>query len=328
MAVPNASISELFSLTVQQISGDINDNVSNLVPFFMGLKDGKRTRKQNGGPAIQVTLEYAENQTTDWIDGGEQVDIRPSTTHTGATAQWKIMTMAVSLLYKEIRQNSGPGQVFDLIDARLKNSQHTYKNQLEAAFQGDGTSYGGKILTGLQALIAATPTNTVQGIDRSQTVAAFWKNQVLKAVTDGFGAMSSTNIKALFNRAFQLSQRYDGSPNAIFASDNPFRFFEDSLQNIVRVTDTNNKYAKMGFQAYMHKNAPVVYQPTTTGIPTDYVYVIDFDGLEYVVDSETNFVPMNPTRHSINQLMEVRLMALMANLVLLNARKQVLITNT
>lgn len=329
MAVPNSSISELLSVTIQDITGDINDSVSNMVAFLAGLKEYDGIKKIDGGPTIQVTHEYQENQTFGWYNGADPLNISPTDVFTGSQAAWKQCSLSVPFIGRELLVNSGRSKKFDLVESRIMNAKHTYANQLNTALYSDGTGSGGKILTGLTALVPVTPTTgTVQGLDRSLTVNAWFRSQVLKAVTDGYGSISSSNIQRLFNRAFQLSGRYKGKPSLVIASDGPYTAFEESLQALVRLTDPNNKMAKMGFQALMHKNTPVVYEPTTSGITTDYTYVLDLTGLQLVVHKDCNFVPLNPTRYSINQDMEVRLMASMLNLVLMNARKQVLITNT
>lgn len=326
MAVPNSSISELLSLTMQKSTGPIYDSVQNRLAIWGGLKEEGGTFGVDGGPTIQFTHAYAENGTFGWYSGGESLNISPQDTHTGSQAAWKQCSIAVSFTGLELRQNMGKSQMFNMVTARIDNAKATFRNQMNSAMYGAGTAFGGKALTGLATLVSATPSSgTVQGIDSS--LWSFWQNQHLDGLTD-IGAQSAATILPTLNRASQLVGRYDGKVDLWILSDDPYRFLEDALQGLSRLNDTSSKYAKMGYEVLVYKGKPCVYEPTTSGITADDIYGLDFDGIGLGYHTDCNFVPLNPTRVSINQDMEVRLLAWQGNLGLKNRRKQIHIDNT
>lgn len=325
MTVPNSSISELLSLTMQKSTGPIYDSVKNRLALWGGLEDEGGTFMVDGGPTIQFTHAYAENGTFGWYSGGEALNISPSDTHTGSQASWKQCSIAVSFTGLELRQNSGRSQMFNMVKARIDNAKATYRNQMNSAFYGTGTAFGGKALTGLGTLVAVSPTTgSVQGIDRGAAgnFNAWWRNNSVTYATT-IGTLSGATILPILNHMALQPAKYDGKVSVWILSDNPYRYMEDALQGLSRLNDTASKYAKMGYEMLVYKGKPCLYEPTTSGITADYIYGLDFDGLGLGIHSDCNFVPLNPTRVSINQDMEVRLLAWQGNMGLKNARKQV-----
>jgi hypothetical protein len=64
------------------------------------------------------------------------------------------VTMAISGL--EIAQNRGKEQMFDLMEARIKNGEKTLNNLLAVGVYSDGTASTGKQIGGLAYLVAST----------------------------------------------------------------------------------------------------------------------------------------------------------------------------
>lgn len=324
MTIPNTAITELLSLTMQKSTGPIQDSVKNKLALWGGLEDEGGTFGVDGGPTIQFTHAYAENSTFMWYSGGEQLNISPSDTHTGSQAAWKQCSIAVSFTGLELRQNMGRSQMYNMIKARIDNSKITWRNQMNQAFYGTGSLFGGKALTGLGTLVSVTPTSgIVQGIDRgaASSFNAWWRNNVVTYATT-IGTLGGATILPILNYMAQQNAKYDGKTSLWILSDNPYRYCEDALQGLSRLNDTASKYAKMGYEMLVYKGKPVMYEPTTSGITADYIYGLDFDGLGLGYHNDCNFVPLNPTRVSINQDMEVRLLAWQGNMGLKNARKQ------
>jgi hypothetical protein len=57
-------------------------------------------------------------------------------------------------------------------------AEASMKNLIAQGLYSDGTGYGGKQITGLQAAVPVSPTTGTYGsIDRSTTLGTFWRNQ-------------------------------------------------------------------------------------------------------------------------------------------------------
>jgi hypothetical protein len=120
------------------------------------------------------------------------LDITPSDVITAAEYNYSQAAAMVAANGLEIDvQNTGKEQIIDLWEARIKNAQKTMKNQITFGLYSDGTAFSGKIIGGLQLLVADNPTTgTVGGINRATF--PFWRNQFFRANTDG-GAVASVN---------------------------------------------------------------------------------------------------------------------------------------
>jgi hypothetical protein len=197
MASPN--LSELIATTLRDRSGKCADNVSKGNALLNKLKEKGAWESAQGRTIIQE-LEYSEGNFQ-WYSGYEAINVSPPDVISAAEFNWKQAASSVSIsgLEGDI-QNVGKAQVINLLKARIKNAEHTMKNQVCVSMYSDGTGSGGKEIGGLQSLIADAPTSgVVGGIDRQNFT--FWRNQVFDATSDGT-ATSATTIQSNMNGAF------------------------------------------------------------------------------------------------------------------------------
>jgi hypothetical protein len=328
MATPNASYGDILSTTLQLLQGEIEDNISNNNAFFFELKDKGNIKTFDGGPKIVQPLEYAENQTVQWYSGYEQLDITPSPAFTAAEYEIKQLSISVSISGLEQIKNAGKSQMFDLMEARIKNAKHTYENEMERAVFAPGTGSGGKEIGGLQLLLADVEgSGTVGGISRSSY--SWWQHYVYQALTDGGAVASVANIQTYMRRVWnQIFARTD-KPTIILMDNNYYILFEESLTSIQRIQSDSNKLAKAGFNAYMFNNCPVVNCGGLGGeIPANHAYFINGNYIYLRPFSGRQFTSLNPTRHSLNQDAEVRLQVWAGNMTGSNFRRQGLLINT
>jgi len=135
------------------------------------------------GRTIVQELEYAEGRFQ-WYAGYDILDISPSDVITAAEYPWAQAAAVVAANGLEIDvQNTGKEQIINLFKGRIGNAERTMKNQLTFGMYSDGTAFSGKIVGGLQLLVADNPaTGTVGGINRATN--AFWRNQFYRGFTD------------------------------------------------------------------------------------------------------------------------------------------------
>lgn len=321
MATPNASVSELLSLTVQNIEdGDgMMDHVSNLIPFYSELKKKGGVRTSDGGPSIQVPVEFAENGTYTRFQGADPINVSPQEVFSSVVAPWRQVAISVTAHGQEQRQNSGKSGIFDLVKQRIENAKHTAANNIEEDLLSLGTATNQ--FTGIQALIPDDPTTgQVQGINRATATNVWWRTNVTDMTTDlSVASMSAANVQSGMNDLWRKCARYKGKTSHIFADDASFGYYEDSLQAIQRITDPSK--GALGYESYAYKaNIPVIYTPTVNGMPSEHMYFIDMSAIAFYVHKDANLTAL-PERHSFNQEVMARILVLMGNLVLLNARK-------
>jgi hypothetical protein len=315
MASPN--LSELIATTLRARSGKFADNVSKGNALLSKLKE-KGAWSSAAGRSIIQELEYAEGNFQ-WYSGYEAINVTPPDVLTAAEFNWKQAASSVSIsgLESEV-QNKGKEAVIPLLKSRIKNAEHTMKNQVTVGMYADGTGSGGKEIGGLQLLVPDDPTTgTVGGIDRSVSTNAFWRSQVLDASSTA--AATAANIQAYMNTVFLRCSRGNDKPDLIIADALYYALFWGSMQAIQRVTETKTAAAGFSNLAFAN-NVPVVYEDST-GIPTQHMYFLNTDYLHFRYAADRLFAPAKEMR-PVNQDAEIHLMLFAGNLTASNLARQ------
>ena len=318
MASPN--LSEIVTTTLRNRSGKAADNITNNNALLARLKKKGSIMPVSGGRTIVQELEYAQNGTYQRYAGYQVLNIQPSDVFTAAEFDWKQAAVAVTWNGLEIDvQNTGKEQIIDLLEGRIKNAEKTFANNLNYDLFSNGTADGGLQIGGLQSLIADAPTTgVVGGIDRSQW--AFWRNVKYSGVTDGGGAVSSTNIQQYMNNLWLLTKRQSDTVDLIIADNTYFQLYWQSLQSIQRIT--SNKQGEAGYMDLQYMGADVVPDGGVgAACPASHMYFLNTDYIKYRPSSKRNMVPLE-TVGSINQDASVRLIVWAGNLTLSNALLQ------
>jgi hypothetical protein len=312
MASPN--LSELITTTLRHREGKLADNVSNGNALLSRLSSKGNIRTVSGGRTIVEELEYAENSTFKYYSGYEELDISPSDVMTAAEYVWKQSAAVVSVsgLEGDI-QNAGKEAIINLVDKRITNAEKTMMNQTSIGIYSDGTGFGGKQITGLQAQVANDPsTGTVGGINRATWT--FWRNKYGSNAT-----WTSAVIKGYMKNLFMQCTRGTDKPDLITMDANTYEIFWDALTDLQRVNHEKDK-ASMGWEAIGFQNADVIYDGDS-GHPANTLYMLNTDYIFFRPHVNRNFVPLD-RRDSINQDAYVVPIVFAGNLTMSNASLQ------
>jgi hypothetical protein len=313
MASPNTSYTDLITTTLEFLGEEIVDGVTNnnAATAYLKANDGWGTIE--GGEKIVEPLAYAENTNAQWYSGGERLNVNPQEEFTGAEYAWK--QIAVSIVNTGLEtdvQNVGSKRRFDLSKERLKNARRTLANLVATGFFSDGTGFGGKQLTGLQAQIAKTPTSgIVGGINRATASNAFWRNKF----TDT-GADPTTDFLTRMNTMWYSLIRGADKPKVLIGDAYVAGAYEGALQPNQRFTDP--KMADLGFENLKYKSAVFVMDGNC---PTKTLYFLNTDFLHVRVAENRNFKAL-PKRSPVDQDAEIVLLAAALNLTMSNAELQ------
>ena len=318
MASPNSTFTELVSTTWRKHSKDIKDNTSKNNALLRRIYAKGNTRYEDGGLTIVQPLDYAENNTYQRYSGFDILNVSASDVISAAEFQWRQIALNVVASGLELRINSGDNRIINLVKARIKNAQRTFKNNFSSDVYSDGTLPNQ--INGLQALVADAGTGTVGGIDSSSFT--FWKNRVQSAAApiQGGGAItpSSTTIESLMLPLWLALTRGDDQPDLIVCDNNYFTFFEQSQTSIKRYTDTEK--ANAGFVSLKYKSADVIFDGGS-GIPANHMYFLNTDYLELVVHRDADLTVMDEL-HAYNQDGAVIPILWMGNIVVSNRSLQ------
>lgn len=319
------NLTDIVATTIQSRSGALADNTLKQNALLYRLQKKGNVKPFSGGNVILQELMYNDpsTQNAGSYSGYDVIDITPNSPITAAQYDIKQYAAAVTISGLEQLQNSGKEAIIDLLEARIQIAEKQMMNQLSAGLYSDGTGNGGKDLTGLQAAVADTPTNTYGGINRSTWT--FWKNVSFSAATDGGAAATVGNMQSYMNRvALQLVRGKDAADMAV-ADNNYYRLFLESMQAIQRVQDAD--LAAAGFTSLKYYGAgnqcDVVLDGGIGGaIGSNRMYFLNTDYIFLRPHRDRNMVPIGGDRMSVNQDAVVKLIGWAGNLTTSGAQFQ------
>lgn len=313
----NASIGDIVATTLRNRQSQIADNVSQNNALLSRLKARGNVNNVAGGRTILQPLIFAENGSFQFYSGYEALDTTPTEVIDAAEFNWKQANVNVIYSGLETRiQNAGKEQVIDLLDARIQAAEITMANKISVSIYGDGSTFGGKSITGLGALM--TSTGTYGGINKATYT--FWKPQDSGAVN---GISTSTDtLKREMRDLWIECTRGNETPDLIIAEALSFQRFWESLSDIQRITTAGQGVA--GFQSLKFVNADVVYDGDSiaaAGVTTSRMYFLNTKYLFFRSHPEANFTALDE-RNPVNQDAGVVPMIWAGNLTCSQARVQ------
>lgn len=323
MTSPNSTYAnDLLSLTMQEMDGDLFDQIKVKNATIALLDEHGQVRAVDGSPTIVVPIMFAENGSYTRYTGADPLNTTTDDVFSVWQANWKQIALNVQATGREIALNSGKGQIRDLVRSRIMNAKVSYENNFNEDTLSDGAATNQ--ITGLQAHIADDGTGTIQGVARSAY--SFAKNQFYRGTTDGGAATTALNLVSYMDSLDLLCQTWRAKTKAILADNAFFKLYETAVHPLQRVTQEKGALGKLGFRTYQYKDAEVVFEPTTAGMPASTMYFLDPECLELRYVRGRNMARL-PKRDSFNQDMQIEYLASIVQLVGLNYRRLGVLNN-
>ena len=321
MAFANSNITDLMATGIESRTGEIADNVTKNNALLARLKERGRQKTFSGGTKILQELSFQENANGGAYSGYDLLPVQASDVISAAEFAIKQYAVPVVVSGLEMLQNAGKERIIDLVDSRLEVAEATMANLVTQGIYGDGTGYGGKAITGLDAAVEATltasQTSTYGGISR--TTWAFWRNYY----PNGAQTMNTaTTCQQVMNTAWASVVRGADRPDFFIADPVTWAYYMSSLQAIQRFVDV--KKANLGFPTILFMDADVVLDGGIGGFATaKTMYFLNTKYLHWRPHKDRNFVPLSPNRrYAINQDAEVQILAWAGNLTCSGAQFQ------
>ncbi len=306
MAFPN--LTDVVATTIQSRNRKIADNVTknNAVTAYLN-KRGNR-KPFSGGNTILQELSFAENANGGWYSGYDLLPVAAQDVISAAEFNIKQLACPVTMSGLEQLQNAGREQMIDLIEGRINVAEATMANLLAQGVYSDGTTFGGKTLTGLDAAVPIVNTNTYGGIDRNTWT--FWRN---KSTTLGVAATSAT-IQGSMNTMWASLVRGADQPDLIVMDNFMWGIYMASLQANQRFLSPEK--GDLGFVTVKFMGTDVVLDGGIGGFATaKTMYFLNTKYLFLRPHSARDMVPLSPNRrYAINQDAEVQILAWAGNL--------------
>lgn len=316
MSFANPSISDIVATTIQNRSGKIADNVTENNALLKVLSKRGNVRPFSGGNVILQELSFAENGNTGYYSGYDLLPVAAQDVISSAEFAIKQAASPVVISGLEELQNSGKEAIIDLLEGRVNVAEASLANLLANGIYSDGTGSGGKQITGLDAAVPVTNTNTYGGIDRSTWT--FWRN----AVDNDGSAPTSTTIQGIFNALYASLCRGSDHPDLIVVDNATWATYMASLQANQRFMDADT--ANLGFPTVKFMGSNVVLDGGIGGnCPANTAFFLNTKYLFWRPHSKRNMVPLSPSkRYAVNQDAEVQIIAFAGNMTCSGAQFQ------
>jgi len=309
MAFPN--VSDIVATTIQSRTRKIADNVTKNNALYMRLDQRGNRKPFSGGNVIYQELSFAQNANGGWYSGYDLLPVAASDVISAAEFNIKQLACPVTMSGLEQIQNAGKEQMIDLLEGRITVAEATMANLMAEGIYADGTTYGGKSLTGLSAampaLAPASQTTAYGGIVGSTWT--FWTSKYTLTA-----AQTAANIQGFMNTMWASLVRGTDRPDLIVQDNVAWGVYMASLQAQQRFTSP--EVGNLGFPSLKFMDADVVLDGGIGGFNTANTTL--FLNTKYIFlrpHSARDMVALDPNkRYAVNQDAEVSILAWAGNL--------------
>ena len=309
MAFPN--VTDIVATTIENRSKKLADNVTKNNALLARLSQRGNVRTVSGGSLIFEEISFAENGNVGWYSGYDLLPVAAQDVISSAQYDFKQAACPVIISGLDQLRNSGPQQMIDLLDGRIKVAESSMMNLLAQGVYSDGTAAGGKQVGGLNLLVPVNPlVGIAGGIDRN--LWPFWRS---KTTTAG-AALTAATVQAAFNAMWASLVRGMDRPDLIMVDNFMWSIYMASLQAQQRFTNPSS--AKLGFPSIEYMDADVVLDGGIGGYAvTNTAYFLNTKYLFWRPHADRNMVPLAPNRrYAINQDAEVQIIGWAGNMTM------------
>jgi hypothetical protein len=318
VAFANTNYTDILATTIESRSRKVADNVTNNNAILSKLSMKGKIKTFSGGHKIIQELSFAENSNSGWYSGYDVLPTAASDVISAAEFSIKQAAVPVVISGLEQLQNAGRERMIELMESRLSVAESTLANLLCDALYSDGTGSSGKEITGLDAAVPVTNTNTYGNIDRGTWT--FWKNQVSDQTAAN--GLDATKIQGYWNDLWAACTRGSDRPDLIMCDNTVWSTYIESLQSLQRFTSP--EVGNLGFPSLKYMDADVIYDGGIGGsCPAGTAFFLNCDYIHYRPHSARNMVPLSPNRrYATNQDAEVQILGWAGNLTCSGAQFQ------
>lgn len=243
----------LYSTTWELRKSEVHDNIFTATPFWFWLKDKGKLKTEEGGRFVMTPLEYAKNDSVQWIGKGGTVSLNQYEFITEAKWDWKYVVANMTRFGVDDQQNRGKAKIISLMESTFNNTENSLVDELESQLF---STLSGNKMHGLQDLVADSPSSgTIGGIDRSTYT--WFQNKSTNMTGLSFAVQGVSKMRTLLNNC--RNNRKMDSPDIIISGQTPYEYYEDETMEQKWIV--NQKLGDAGFENIQFKGIPMVWSP-------------------------------------------------------------------
>ena len=263
----------------------IVDQAFNATPFwYLMSKKGKRTT-QTGGRSIEIPLQYAKNETVQYVGRGGSVALSATDPLTVVHWDWKYLTGHIIRYFADFQKNRGQAQLIKKVNADIDNLQKSLIDQLETSLFSDGTADSGMAIDGLGNIVAEAPATGTVG-DLNSATYNWWRNRYKDMTNEPTSIYLRKRMAKMFNDCGLQGEGVTRFPDIVVCAQGVHELYEAEALEISRIIISDKKLADLGFGEIAYKGRPMTWSPSA---PAGSLYMLNTDVMEWIADPIENF---------------------------------------
>jgi hypothetical protein len=176
---------DLLTMTRDRVRPLLADNITDRINYVHALQMNGRKELHPGGALLRYPVFKQLGQAAGYTGLGT-LSTTEADNFTTAAYQWKQFASPVTISGRDLLMNSGPSGIMSILEASIEAAALSLANLIGDSTTGvysTQTESNLEALTGLQALVSATPTTgTVGSISRTES---YWRIQHRRVALDG-----------------------------------------------------------------------------------------------------------------------------------------------
>ena len=242
--------------------------------FLMEWMKKNKQVTEGGGRNIQVPVRYRKLSQAEAADPRSQFVFESRTTRTGYEQPWKYYRVRTLCHWDEMNENSGPGEIFDLMGEKATEMTEDLQDLLFRDLWA--TSEGTYNFTPMSIIIdssSAFPTGQIDPTD-APAWASVEDSSTTKVIPYGSGSISDMVDQATFGKNFPQ----------MHVTTRALRTAFEGILEPSKVTESDAA-ASLGYDSVAFRKKPVVGDAF---VPTSAWYGIDTKQIELKVHKNDN----------------------------------------
>ena len=313
------SYNALLSTTLRNVQPRLRDNITRSNKVLAWLEGNGRTKRMNGGERVQIPLMYAHNTTADIYTAYGVLDTSPQDGISSAFFTWAQLSTSISISRLEERQNSGESRLLGLLESKTMQAEASAKQLLNncivsgkittgaSSSSGQFSARTGRLDSGalgpvpLPALVDANNSRAIAVGNINPNTYTFWRNQATSSTSTTFAGMKQ-ELSQVYN---DCTKGVMGNPDLGVWDQRTYEQYYNGLQSQERYVVDSPRVLDMlaGSEALKFRGATVVWDEVVPDVETNAdipdaigtftagtAYFVNSQSLEYVVDTETDFI--------------------------------------
>jgi hypothetical protein len=276
----NEQLDTLYTTTWEHRKAKAHDNIFTATPFWFWMKEKGKFRTEIGGRFIMEPLEYAKNESIEWITKGQAVSLEDFEFLTESKWDWRYLTGSIVRFGIDDQQNRGRAQIIKLMTRKMDNLDNSMIDTLETALFA---AQSGNSIEGLQNLVPDTGVSSSDDAGGIPPATYTWfANKQTSATGRSFAVYGFGDMRSLLNECSQ-SRQLD-RPDIIICGQTPYEYYEDETMEQKQIV--NKKLGDAGFTNVEFKGIPMVYSPACSDAR---MYFLNTNFLYFTYDPGMNF---------------------------------------